>query len=200
MPTLDLMGFALGSGVAAGLNIYATVAALGLLHWVGAYQLPPPLEVLGHPWVIGIATTLYVLEFLADKIPYVDNIWDGVHTFIRPPAAMLLAYGALADVSEPVRVAVGLLAGTFAFTAHGTKATTRLAVNASPEPISNWVLSLAEDLLAVSMVGLITHYPMLALLAACLLTALFAWMLFALSRLGRRLFRRDRPAATGLAA
>lgn len=200
MPTLDLMGFALGSGVAAGLNIYATVTALGLLHWFGAYRLPAALEVLGHPWVIGIAATLYVLEFLADKVPYVDNLWDGVHTFIRPPAAMLLAYAALADVPEPVRVAAGLLAGTFAFTAHGTKATTRLAINASPEPISNWVLSVGEDVLAVSMVGLITHYPLVALLAACVLTALFAWMLFTLGRLGRRLFRGDGSRASGLAA
>ncbi len=200
MPTLDLMGFALGSGVAAGLNIYLTVAALGLLHWVGVYELPPTLAVLGHPWVIGIAATLYIVEFLADKIPYVDNLWDGVHTFIRPPAAMLLAYGALAEVPEPMRVAAGLLAGTFAFTAHGTKATTRLAANASPEPISNWVLSVGEDVLAVTMVGLVTQYPLLALLAACLLTALFAWVLFTLGRLGRRLFGGDRPQASGLAA
>lgn len=194
MTTLDWMGFALGSGVAAGLNVYATVGALGLLHWFGLYELPPSLTVLAHPWVIATACTLYAVEFLADKIPYVDTAWDGVHTFVRPPAAAVLAYGAMGDLSEPVRVAAGLLAGTFAFTAHGTKATARLAANASPEPFSNWVLSLGEDVLALSLVGLVTQYPTVALIAACGLTLFFVWILITLSRVGRRLFGRDRDA------
>lgn len=188
MPTTELMGFALGSAVAAGLNLYATVAALGWLHWYGLYTLPPALAVLGDPWVAGLATALYVIEFLADKVPYVDNVWDVAHTFIRPPAAMVIAYGAMADVSEPVRVAAGLLAGTFAFTAHGTKATARLAANASPEPFSNAVLSLGEDLLALSLVGLVTQYPLVALVVACGLVLAFAWLLLTLGRLGRRVF------------
>lgn len=194
MSTLDWMGFALGSGVAAGLNVYATVGALGLLHWFGLYELPPSLEVLAHPWVIATACTLYAVEFLADKIPYVDSVWDSVHTFVRPPAAAVLAYGAMGDVSEPARVAAGLLAGTFAFTAHGTKATARLAANASPEPFSNWVLSLGEDILALSLVGLVTQYPTVALLVACGITAVFAWILVKLSRVGRRLFGRHGDA------
>lgn len=194
MSTLDWMGFALGSGVAAGLNVYATVAALGLLHWFGIYQLPPALEVLGHPWVLAAAVSLYVVEFLADKIPYVDNIWDAVHTFIRPPAAVVIAYAALGDVPEPLRVTAGLLAGTFAFTAHGTKATARLAANASPEPFSNWLLSIGEDLLTLVLVGLVTHYPLVALIVACAVTVVFAWILVTLGRLGRRLFARERPS------
>lgn len=194
MTGLDLLGFALGSAFASGLNVYATVAALGLLHRYEFFTLPQNLEVLANPWVLGTAMGLYLVEFLADKVPYLDTAWDAVHTFIRPPAAVVLAYAALGDVGEPMRVVAGLVAGTFALTAHGTKASARLAANASPEPVTNWALSLGEDVLAFALVGLVTQYPLLALAAVIVLLVLSIWVLLTLRNLGRRLFGRRQDA------
>ena len=146
---METLGLALGTGFSSGLNLYATVATLGLLQRSGVLHLPPGLQVLSHPWVIGIALALYLIEFLADKIPYFDMIWDAIHTFIRPPAAALLAYAAAGGAAPEWRWGATLIAGGIALTAHGTKASARAAVNASPEPFSNWALSLGEDVLAV---------------------------------------------------
>ena len=190
MTGLDWLGFALGSSFAAGLNVYATVATLGLLHRLQVYTLPPALEVLANPWVLGVAVCLYAVEFFADKIPYVDSIWDALHTFVRPPAAAVLAYAALGDVSEPVRVVAGLVAGTFAFTAHGTKATARVVANASPEPVSNWVLSLTEDAVAVGLVALVTQHPLVALAVVVVLMAISIAFVLKLRTWGRRVLGR----------
>src|SRR6266404_6233479 len=144
MNLVETLGLALGAGFSSGLNLYATVATLGLLQRYGVLQLPLALQVLSHPWVLGIAIALYLVEFLADKIPYFDTIWDAVHTFIRPPAAALLAYAAAGAPAE-WRWGAALLAGGVALTSHGTKASARAAVNTSPEPFSNWILSFGED-------------------------------------------------------
>src|SRR5919202_3029612 len=125
MSPLETLGFALGTSFASGLNLYATVAAAGLFQQFGIVQLPDSLQVLASPIVLGIAITLFVIEFIADKIPYVDSIWDAVHTFIRPPAAALISYGAFGQVSEEWKVTAALLAGGVALTSHGAKATTR---------------------------------------------------------------------------
>ena len=130
----DALSLALGASFASGLNLYATCATLGLLHRFEVVQLPAGLEVLAHPVVLGLAIFLYLVEFFADKIPYVDSLWDAAHTFIRPAAAALLAFSAMGDVPEAWRWGASLLAGGIALTSHGTKATTRVAVNASPEP------------------------------------------------------------------
>src|ERR1041385_2384514 len=122
MNPLEALGLALGAGFSSGLNLYATVATLGLLGRFGILHLPPSLQVVTHPVVLGVALVLYVAEFLADKIPYFDTVWDAVHTFVRPPAAAVIAYGAAAAISPEWRWAAALLAGGVALTAHGTKA------------------------------------------------------------------------------
>ncbi len=141
MNPIATLGLALGAGFSSGLNLYATVTTLGLLQRFGVIHLPPSLQVLSHPIVLSIAIALYFLEFFADKIPYVDTIWDLIHTFIRPPAAALLAFSAAGSAPAEWRWGAALLAGGVALTSHGTKATTRAAVNTTPEPFSNWALS-----------------------------------------------------------
>src|SRR5580693_613674 len=145
MNPVETLGLALGAGFSSGLNLYATIATLGLLQRFGVIHLPESLQVLSHPWVLGIAIAFYAIEFLADKIPYVDSVWDAIHTVIRPPAAGLLAYGAAGGVPPEWRWGAALLAGGVALTSHGTKASARAAVNASPEPFSNWTLSFGGE-------------------------------------------------------
>jgi hypothetical protein len=190
MNPVETLGLALGAGFSSGLNLYATIATLGLLQRFGVIQLPVPLQVLAHPWVLGIAIALYVIEFLADKIPYVDSVWDAIHTVIRPPAAALLAYGAAGGVPPEWRWAAALLAGGVALTSHGTKASARAAANASPEPLSNWTLSLGEDVLAVWLTWMATVHPRATIVVVVLLIALAAFLLFHLFRFLRRALRR----------
>ena len=187
--SLHLIGLALGTSFAAGLNLYATVATLGLLERFGVVALPPPLTPLGHPVVIGVALFLYVIEFFADKVPYVDTAWDTLHTFIRPPAAAILAYAAVAGVPEPWRIVAALVAGGVALTSHGTKTTARAAVNTSPEPIRNWVLSVLEDGVAIALAWLAAAHPLVALGIVAALLAFSVWLLVKLVGYFRRLFR-----------
>ena len=189
MPVTSL-GLVLGASFAAGLNVYAAVATLGLLHRFDVVTLPPSLAVLAHPLVLTVALVLYVVEFFADKIPVVDHAWDVVHTFVRPPAAAVLAYAAIAGVPEPWRLAAALLAGTVALASHGGKATTRVAVNASPEPFSNWVVSLVEDALAIALTWLAVTHPALAVALAIVLTVTAVWVVVLFFRLFRGLLRR----------
>jgi len=190
MNPIETLGLALGAGFSSGLNLYATIATLGLLQRFGVIHLPEQLQVLAHPWILGIAIALYVIEFLADKIPLVDTIWDAIHTVIRPPAAALLAYGAAGAAPPEWRWGAALLAGGVALTSHGTKASTRAAANASPEPFSNWALSLGEDTLAVWLTWLATVHPMATIVVVVILIALAAFVLFHLFRFLRRAVRR----------
>jgi Domain of unknown function (DUF4126) len=190
MTPLQTLGFALGTAFASGLNLYATVAVLGLLHRYEIIQLPSSLGVLAHPIVLVIALALYAIEFVADKVPYLDNVWHVVHTFIRPPAAALLAYSAFGSVPESWRVAAGLLAGSVALTSHGTKATTRAAANVSPEPVSNSVLSVAEDGIAVSLAWMAATYPFLTLILVAVLVTISVYILVKLFGYLRQGLRR----------
>jgi Domain of unknown function (DUF4126) len=187
---LQTLGLALGAGFSSGLNLYATIATLGLLQRYHVIHLPPSLQVLAHPWVLGIALALYAIEFLADKIPYVDTVWDAIHTLIRPPAAALLAYSATIDAPPEWRWCAALLAGGVALTSHGTKASTRAAVNTSPEPFSNWLLSLGEDALAVWLTWMATVHPTATIVIVTLLVLLAAFLLFHLFRFLRRSLQR----------
>jgi len=187
---LQTLSLALGAGFSSGLNLYATVATLGLLERFGVIHLPASLRVLTHSWVIGIAVVLYLIEFFADKIPYVDTIWDFVHTFIRPPAAALLAYAAVSGSDAEWRWGAALLAGGVALTSHGAKATTRAAVNISPEPLSNWTLSLGEDVMAVWLSWMASVHPAAATIVVFLLLGLCAYLLYRLFRFARRAVRR----------
>jgi hypothetical protein len=197
MSALQSLGFTIGTAFASGLNLYATVAVLGLLERYRVIHLPDSLHVIAHPAVVITAIVFYAVEFVADKVPYVDTIWDAVHTFIRPPAAALLAYAALGDVPDVWRVLGGLLAGSVALTSHGTKAAARAAINASPEPFSNWIASLSEDGMAVFLVWMAAMHPVLTVFIVVALLVLCAWLLLKLTKfIGQvlgRLFPRPRP-------
>jgi hypothetical protein len=186
MTPLETLGYILGTSFASGLNLYATVTAAGVLERFGLIQLPQPLHVLSNPLVLGIAAGLFVIEFVADKIPYVDSVWDAVHTFIRPPAAAFLSYSAFSgSVPEEWRIGAALLAGSVALTSHGAKATTRAAANASPEPFSNWTLSTVEDVLAVFLAWLAAAHPVVTaavVLVLLVLAVLLIWRFFGLLR------------------
>jgi hypothetical protein len=190
MNPFETLGLALGAGFSSGLNLYATVATLGLLERFGVIHLPVSLHVLAHPAVLGIAVVLYLVEFFADKIPYVDTAWDAVHTFIRPPAAALLAYSAAGTAPTEWRWAAALLAGGVALTSHGTKASARAAVNTVPEPLSNWALSFGEDVLAVWLTWMATAHPVATTVIVVALVALSAFLLFHLFRFARRALQR----------
>jgi hypothetical protein len=197
MSMFETLGLVLGSSFASGINLYATVATLGLLHRYEVVHLPPSLDILAHPVVLGLALTLYVVEFVADKIPLVDNLWDVVHTFIRPPAAAVLSYAAFGEVSEPWRLSAALLAGSVALASHGSKASTRAAVNASPEPFSNWLLSLSEDGLAVFLVWLAVSHPLLTLILVIVLVGVSVFVVVKLFQFVRGVWqRRGRPASS----
>jgi len=190
---LGTLGLAAGVSVASGLRVYATIAVLGILDRLGVIALPPGLASLSHPAVIAIASVLYVAEFVADKVPAFDTVWDTLHTFVRIPAAAVLAFAMLGDVAEPWRTAAALLGGTIALSAHGLKAGSRLAANASPEPLSNWTLSFAEDLVVAAVLWMAVRHPLLSLALAGLVLGLA----FVSARwIGRRLRRlRARPSA-----
>jgi|SRR5689334_5515365 len=188
MNSIQILGMTLGAGFASGLNLYATVGTLGLLERFGVIHLPEPMQILGHPVVIGFAVGLYLLEFLADKVPYFDSIWDALHTFIRPPAAAILAYTAAGGAPAEWRWAAALVAGGVALTAHGTKASTRAAVNTVPEPFSNWALSAGEDLLAVWLTWFATKHPIATAVTVVGLLVLCVYLLSRLFRFARRIF------------
>ncbi len=192
MDPLQTLGFALGTSFASGLNLYATIAAAGIFHRTGLIALPAPLTVLADPIVLGLATVLFLVEFVADKIPLVDSLWDSLHTFIRPPAAAILAYGAFTEVPEAWKLAAALLAGGVALSSHSAKATTRAAVNTSPEPVSNWILSFAEDALAVFLVWMAAEHPILTAVVVVVLVVLAAILVWKLFRFVGRVWRRLR--------
>src|SRR5215470_7021679 len=190
MSPLQTLSIVLGAGFSSGLNVYATIATLGLLQRFGIIHLPEGLQVLAHPLVLTIAEILYVLEFLADKVPYIDFMWQAVHTFIRPPAAALLAFGAAASAPEPWRWGAALLAGGIALTSHGTKASARAAANLSPEPLSNWVLSFGEDVLAVWLTWFATVHPTIAIVVVAALVVVSLFLLYHLFHFLRRAMRK----------
>jgi hypothetical protein len=186
MNPIETLSLVLGAGFSSGLNLYATVATLGLLERFGVIHLPEHLQVLSHPVVLGVALGLYLVEFLADKVPYIDSIWQAVHTFIRPPAAALLAFSASAAAPEGWRWGAALLAGSIALTSHGTKASARAAANLSPEPLSNWALSFGEDILAVWLTWFSTTHPTIAILVVVVLSAVSLYLLYHLFHFLRR--------------
>jgi hypothetical protein len=173
---LDLLAVALGLATLAGVNLYLTVFATGLaihFHWITLAPQYQSLEVLGNPWIVGIAGVLYSLEFFADKIPWVDSIWDAVHTVIRPIGGALLAIQVLGHPSPAFTVIVALLAGGTSLLAHTAKAATRLASNTSPEPFTNIGLSLGEDAAVLGGLTLVNLSPLLALIIFLIVIGMF---------------------------
>lgn len=182
-----------GTSVASGLRVYGTVAGLGFLHRIGALHLPGRLEVLAQTPVLVLATFLYVVEFVADKVPVVDTAWDAVHTFVRVPAAAVLGFAVLNDVAEPWRTVAALLSGTIALSTHGLKAGTRVALNASPEPFTNWIASFSEDLFLGILLFLVVKYPIAALVVAILAVVAAALLASWVVRGIRKLFQWRTP-------
>jgi len=156
---ISTIAIAMGASWVSGINLYATVATLGLLSRFAHLRLPGELEGLTSWWVIGVAVGLYLIEFFADKIPIVDSTWDVIHTFIRIPAGAVLAASAFGDFDRSIQVIALLLGGGLALSSHGTKAATRAILNTSPEPASNIVASVFEDILAVVSVVCSVFFP-----------------------------------------
>ena len=158
---ISTIAIAMGASWVSGINLYATVATLGLLSRFAHLPLPGELGVLTSWWVIGVAVVLYVIEFVADKVPYVDSTWDVIHTFIRVPAGAVLAASAFGDFDRSIQAIALLLGGGLALSSHGTKAATRAMLNASPEPVSNIVASIVEDIVAIVSVICAVFLPVL---------------------------------------
>ena len=183
---LPTLGRTLGFSFAAGINLYATVAILGLASRYGWVQLPEQFRVFDNDLVIGAALVLYVVEFIADKVPWVDSMWDAVHTVVRPIGGAVIAVATLGDASPAMEGLVALLGGSLAAGSHFTKAGTRAVANTSPEPFSNWILSISEDLFVVGLGFLALKYPTIAALVvivAVVLMIVFAtWIIRAVRR------------------
>ena len=159
---LTLLGRTLGFSFAAGINLYATVAILGLATRYGWVVLPPQYRVFDNTWIIGASIAMYLVEFVADKVPWVDSLWDAVHTVIRPLGGALIAVATLGHAQPWVQVVAALLGAGLAASTHAAKAGTRAAANTSPEPFSNWTLSLAEDGFVVGLGLLALTHPIAA--------------------------------------
>jgi uncharacterized membrane protein len=188
---------ALGSAWTSGINLYATVTILGLLQKFGLAKLPGGLDVLDNWWIIGVAGALFLVEFVADKVPYVDSVWDVIHTFIRVPAGAILAYGATYQVDSTVSVVALLAGGGLALSSHGTKAAARATANLSPEPVSNWALSFFEDAVAIIGTFLAVFAPVLMIIVLILFALFFAWFAPKVFRAMRRLWNATRALFTG---
>ncbi|MEQ1921795.1 MAG: DUF4126 domain-containing protein [Pyrinomonadaceae bacterium] len=189
MEWFSTLSLALGSAWTSGINLYATVTILGLLQKFGATKLPGGLDSLDNWWIIGIAGGLYIIEFFADKFPYVDSVWDVVHTFIRVPAGAVVAYAATNQLDSSVYIPAALVGGGLALASHGTKAAARVGANLSPEPISNWALSFFEDGLVIFGVILAVFAPMAIAVVLFLFVLFFIWFLPKVFRSFRRMFR-----------
>lgn len=177
MDILNTLTLAMGASWASGLNLYATVFMLGLMHATGNIALPAELQVLANPLVLGAAGVMYLVEFFADKIPGVDSLWDTLHTFIRIPAGAVLAAGAVGELGPAAEFAGLLLGGTLATGTHATKAGSRVMMNASPEPFSNWTASVGEDLAVFAGLWAALNHPWVFVGVLALFILLMIWLL-----------------------
>lgn len=189
MDWLSTLGVAMGSAWLSGINLYAAVTTLGLLERFHLVQLPGDLSMLSSWWVIGLAGALFLVEFVADKVPYIDSAWQAVHTFIRIPAGAVLAASAFAHFDPTVRLAALLIGGSLALSSHGTKASMRLAANTSPEPFSNILLSLAEDATAIIGSILMAFHPVVLIGIVLVFLVISIWLARKIFRALGRLFR-----------
>ena len=191
MELLAALGRTLGFSFAAGINLYATIAILGLASRFGWADLPAQYRVFDNNWIIGAAIALYVVEFFADKIPWVDSIWDAMHSFIRPAGGALIAAVSIGNAPPAVQGLAALAGAGLAASTHFTKAGTRAIANTSPEPFSNWILSLSEDGFVIALAVLALKYPLIAavvvLAGLAIIIVLASWLI---RGIGRRVRRR----------
>lgn len=194
---LIALGRTLGFSFSAGINLYATVALIGLAARYDWVALPPQFEAFDNDFVIGAALVMYVIEFAADKIPWVDTLWDGVHTLIRPLGGALIAVATLGDASPAVQGLMALLGGTVAAGSHFAKAGSRTVVNASPEPFSNTIVSLFEDVFVLALGLLALALPLIALGVTVVLFILIIVFAARLLKVVRRRWRPRHPVPSG---
>ncbi|CAA9889902.1 conserved membrane hypothetical protein [Candidatus Methylobacter favarea] len=198
------LALTMGLSWASGINLYATLFTLGYLANTGNINLPADLQVVANPAVMGAAGLMYWIEFFADKMPGVDTGWDAIHTFIRIPAGAMLAAGAVGDLDPAVEIAAAILGGGLAAGTHATKAGTRVLINSSPEPFSNWLASIGEDIAVVGGVWACINHPLLFLMALALFILLMIWLLPRIWAGVKRIFRfitgllRNEPRPSGL--
>jgi hypothetical protein len=195
MDILASLGRTMGFSFAAGINLYATIAILGLASRFGWVSLPPQYHVFDSNWIIGGAIALYLIEFVADKIPWVDSVWDAVHSVVRPIGGAAIAVATLGDASPTVETFVALTGGALAASTHFSKAGTRVLANASPEPFSNWALSLGEDAFVVGLGLLALKYPAAAAIVVLVcLSVIVAFSVWIVRLVRRRFGRREQLA------
>ncbi|HLO00158.1 MAG TPA: DUF4126 domain-containing protein [Pyrinomonadaceae bacterium] len=190
MNFISTLAVSMGASWVSGINLYATVATLGLLGRFAHLKLPGDLDVVTNWWVIGVALFLFVIEFIADKIQLVDSVWDIIHTFIRIPAGAVLAATAFGDFDRSVQVIALLLGGGLALSSHGTKAAARALINTSPEPVSNIIVSLSEDILAVVTVVASVFLPVVVFLIIAAGLIFSFWLLPRVIRFFRKVYQR----------
>ena len=192
METIDIIALTLGVAWASGINLYAAILTLGILGSGGYTQLPESLQILQDPLVIGAAGLMYFVEFFADKTPGVDTVWDSLHTFIRIPAGAMLAAGAAngLEINQAAELAAALLGGSLAAGSHLTKSGSRILINASPEPVSNWTASITEDVAVIGGLWAALNYPLLFIAALVVMVLLMAWLLPKIWRAIKALFRK----------
>ena len=171
------LALTMGLAWASGINLYATLFTLGYLATTGNIDLPPDLQIVANPAVMGAAGLMFCIEFFADKIPGVDTGWDTLHTFIRIPAGAILAAGAVGDINPAIELASAILGGGLAAASHATKAGSRVLINTSPEPFTNWTASIGEDIAVIGGVWACINHPFLFLIALALFIILMIWLL-----------------------
>jgi hypothetical protein len=193
---LTTLGRTMGFSFAAGLNLYATVAILGLASRFDWVQLPPQFKVFDNDIVIAAAIVMYLIEFVADKVPWFDSMWDAVHSVIRPVGGALIAVATLGHASPTVQGLVALLGGSLAASTHFTKAGTRAVANASPEPFTNWFLSLGEDVFVVGLGFLALKYPAAAAIVVIICVGVMAMFAAWIVRAVRRRWGRPSTVAS----
>jgi len=177
MDTVQIIALTMGVAWASGINLYAAIFMLGYLGSTGHIVLPPDLEVLTDPLVMLAAGVMYCVEFFADKTPGVDSLWDSVHTFIRIPAGAILAMGAVGDTSPAIELVAFIVGGTLAASTHATKTGSRILINTSPEPVSNWAASIIEDIGVITGLWAALYHPWIFLLALLIFIILMIWLL-----------------------
>jgi len=190
MDAVSIIALSMGAAWASGINLYATLFMLGYMGSTGNMTLPAELEMLTDPMVMTAAGFMYCVEFFADKIPGVDSGWDTIHTFIRIPAGAMLASSAIGDVGPAMELTTALLGGTLAAGTHTTKAGTRLLINTSPEPVTNWTASITEDLLVIGGLWAALNHPVLFVIGLIVFIIAMIWLLPRLWRLIKHIFRR----------
>ena len=197
MDTVSIIALSMGAAWASGINLYATIFMLGYLGTTGNIDLPPDLMVVTDPLVMTSAGLMYCVEFFADKTPGVDTAWDTLHTFIRIPLGAVLAMGAVGDVTPAVQLAAFIAGGSLTAATHATKTGSRIVINSSPEPVTNWTASVGEDLLVITGIWAALNHPVAFLIALLIFIALMIWLLPKIWRGVKHIFNSIRNFFTG---